>query len=156
MKFKKFLSMSDIKESIKELELNKILDKIGSKTKLSQKEEEFLNKYDSIRDEDIKDYQLLSPERAFSIIQEIIEKNKPIICNIADNQGKIGKIIKSILQDYENQIFEITLIDNTSVKMKDNFLYNIIYDISKDRYSLEVQDEYYEKIPIKNEQIKKI
>lgn len=33
MKFKKFLSMSDIKESIKELELNKILDKIGSKTK---------------------------------------------------------------------------------------------------------------------------
>lgn len=151
MKFKKFLSMSDIKESIKELELNKILDKIGSKTKLSQKEEEFLNKYDSIRDEDIKDYQLLSPERAFSIIQEIIEKNKPIICNIADNQGKIGKIIKSILQDYENQIFEITLIDNTSVKMKDNFLYNIIYDISKDRYSLEVQDEYYEKIPIKNE-----
>ncbi len=151
MKFKKFLSMSNIKESIKELELNKILDKISSKSKLSQKEEEFLNKYDSIRDEDIKDYQLLSPETAFNIISQIIKKNKPIICNITDNQGKIGKMIKSVFQDYKNELFEITLSDNTSVKMKDNFLYNIIYDISKDRYSLEIQDEYFEKIPIKNE-----
>lgn len=149
MNFKNFTM--NIRESLKELELNKILDKISMKSKLSKKEEEFLNNYDKINDNDIKDYQLLSPETAFTIIQQIINKNKPIICNISDKDGKIGKLIVSVYQDYQNEVFELTLIDNSLVKMKDNFLYNIIYDIVKDIYSLEIQDEYYEKIPIKNE-----
>ena len=105
MNFRNFISMSNIRESLKELELNKILDKITMKSKLSKKEEEFLNNYDKIDDSDIKDYQLLSPETAFSIIQQIIAKNKPIICNISDREGIIGKPIKSIYQYYQNEIF---------------------------------------------------
>ena len=31
-------------------------------------------------------------------------------------------------------------------KLHDKFLYNIIYNIKKDQYSLEIQDEYFEKI----------
>ena len=42
MNFKKFLSYFNIRESFKEVELNKILDKISKKVKLSKREEDFL------------------------------------------------------------------------------------------------------------------
>jgi hypothetical protein len=38
-----------------------------------------------------------------------------------------------------------------SHKLHDKFLYNLIYSIKKDEYSLEEQDEYFEKIEAKND-----
>jgi hypothetical protein len=36
-------------------------------------------------------------------------------------------------------------------KMHDKFLYNIIYNIKKNQYSLQEQDEYFEKLNVSNE-----
>ena len=38
-----------------------------------------------------------------------------------------------------------------SVDSEDSNLYNLIYNIKKDEYSLEEQDEYFEKIESKND-----
>jgi hypothetical protein len=35
-------------------------------------------------------------------------------------------------------------------RLDDRFLYNIIYNIKKDEYSLQEQDEYFEKIEASN------
>ena len=40
---------------------------------------------------------------------------------------------------------------NLFIDLKDNYLYNIIYNMQKDSYSLEAEDEFFEKIPVKNE-----
>ena len=40
---------------------------------------------------------------------------------------------------------------NEKHTLEDRFLYNIIYNIKKDEYSLESQDEYFEKIEANNE-----
>lgn len=151
MNFKKFLSYLNIRESFKEVELNKILDKISKKVKLSKREEDFLGKYNDIQDEELKDYTHLSRQNAFERIEKLLQNGKKVICNLHDRDGLIGLEIIKIYNDFENEVCILTFRNGENFKLKDNYLYNIIYNIKKDIYSLEKEDEYFEKIPVKND-----
>jgi len=151
MNFKKFLSYFNIRESFKEVELNKILDKISKKVKLSKREEDFLGKYNDIKDEELKDYTHLSRQNAFERIEKLLQNGKKVICNLHDRDGLIGLEIITIYNDFESEICILTFKNDEKFKLKDNYLYNIIYNLKKDIYSLEKEDEYFEKIPVKND-----
>jgi hypothetical protein len=151
MNFKKFLSYFNIRESIKEIELNKILDKISKKSEISKSEEDFLIKYNDIKDEDLKDYTHLSRQNTFEKIKKLLKDDKKVICNLYDRNGLIGLEITEIYNDFENEICILIFKNGDKFKLKDNYLYNIIYNIKKDFYSLEEEDEYFEKIPVKND-----
>ena len=151
MKFKKFISYFNLRESLKEVELNQILDKISKKIKLTYGEESFLGKFGKVKDDDLKDYKMLSMQSTFEKISDLINNNKKVICDLYDKNGKIGIQIISIYNDYENEICILELKNGEKIDLKDNYLYNIIYNIQKDSYSLEAEDEFFEKIPVKNE-----
>ena len=151
MKFKKFISYFNLRESLKEVELNQILDKISKKMKLTYGEESFLSKFGKVKDDDLKDYKMLSMQSTFEKISDLINNNKKVICDLYDKNGKIGIQIISIYNDYENEICILELKNGEKIDLKDNYLYNIIYNIQKDSYSLQAEDEFFEKIPVKNE-----
>jgi hypothetical protein len=81
----------------------------------------------------------------------LIESGKKVICNLEDRSGKIGLEIISTenLTDEETTILKLK--HSETYKMKDNFLYNLIFDIKKNIYSLEASDEFFEKIPVRND-----
>lgn len=140
-----------IEESIKDNELNRILDKISNKSNLTDSEQEFLNHYNDLNEDDYKDYSYLTNKDVFTKIQDMISNNKRVICNLLDRNGKIDMEIKSINNEsFDDKCF-IVLKNDDEIELKDNFLYNIIFDIKKNEYSLQLQDEYFEKLPIKNE-----
>ncbi len=151
MTFKKFLSYFKLDESLKEIRLNQILDKISKKIKLSKSEQDFLDHYDETTDDDIMDFKMLSKESTFSKIVELLESNKKVICNLIDRDGKIGIQIVQIYNRYDDETSIMTLKNGEKIKLKDNILYNIIYNTDKDEYSLEMEDEFFEKLPVKDE-----
>jgi hypothetical protein len=151
MNFRKFISYLNLSESLKEVELNKILDKISKSINLSSKEKEFLGKYDNIKDDDLKDFKMLSLQSTFEKLQGLIDNNKKVICNLTDRNGKIGIQIVSIYSDYENEVYILNLKNSEKIELKDNYLYNIIYNLQKDIYSLETEEEFFEKLPVRNE-----
>ena len=151
MSFKRFISYFNLRESIKEIELNNILEKISRKKFISSKEKDFLKKYDKLNDVELMDFRMLSLHTTFDKLQEIMEKGKKIICNLIDRDGKINIEIKSIYSDYENEKYVLTLKHDEKIELKDTYLYNIIYNLKKDNYSLEASDEFVEKISVKNE-----
>jgi hypothetical protein len=151
MTFKKFISYFNLNESLKEIRLNKILDKLSKKQKLSDNEKDFLDNYDRISDEDIMDFKMLSKETTFDKISTLLDENKKVICNLHDRDGKIGLQIISIYNDFGSEESILTLKNNQKVKLKDNLLYNILYNSDKNEWLLEMEDEFYEKIPIKDE-----
>lgn len=151
MKFKQWLRLFDLRESLKDSELNRILDKISDGLKLTNSEQTFLNKYDSIKEDDLKDFTHLSRETTYQKIRELLDLNKKVVCDLYDRNGKIGLYITSITNNYNEGTCTLNLKGGETTKMTDNYLYNLIYSIQKDEYSLEVQDEYFEKIPVKDE-----
>jgi hypothetical protein len=151
MNFRKFISYLNLSESLKEVELNKILDKISKSINLSSKEKEFLGKYDNIKEDDLKDFKMLSLQSTFEKLQGLIDNNKKVICNLIDRNGKIGIQIISIYSDYENEVYILNLKNGEKIELKDNYLYNIIYTLQKDIYSLETEEEFFEKLPVRNE-----
>lgn len=151
MTFKKFMSYFRINESLKELRLNQILDKIGNKVKLTKQEQNFLDSYSEIEDEDIMDYKMISKESTFTKLSKLLEDDKKVICNLVDRDGKIGIQIISIYNDFQSETCLLNLKNGEKVKLKDNILYNLLYDVNKDEWSLEMEDEFFEKLPIKDE-----
>lgn len=151
MRFKKFIRHYLMGESIKEIELNRILDKVSKKKELESREKSFLDLYNQTSDDYMKDYMYLSRSTTFSTIRNIMEKGLTIICDLYDKNGLIGLKIENIINDYENERSIIILSHEEKCFLEDKFLYNLIYDSKKNRYSLQAQDEYYEKIPINNE-----
>jgi len=151
MTFKKFISYFKINESLKELRLNQILDKIGKKIKLSKQEQDFLDTYSEIEEEDLMDYKMLSKESTFTKLSKLLDDNKKVICNLVDRDGKIGIQILSIYNDFQSEECTLNLKNGEKIKLKDNILYNIIYDSNKDEWSLEMEDEFFEKLPVKDE-----
>lgn len=151
MKFENWSKYLTLRESVKDDELNRILDKISGHQKLNSREEDFLKKYDQIVDSDISDLTHLSKNTTFEKIKELLSKNKKVICDLYDKEGKINDEIVSIENDYENETSILHLKHGNTNELSDRFLYNINYDFNKDCYSLNVQDEYFEKLPIKNE-----
>jgi len=151
MKIKKIIKYYLLGESLREIELNRILDKIGKKKKLSERERNFLDLYQSTREDEMKDFMLLSKNATFAKVKDLLENNKRIICNLEDNNGKFGLVIISIENDFDEDNCIIYMRGNEKHTLEDRFLYNIIYNTKKDEYSLESQDEYFEKIEANNE-----
>lgn len=151
MTFKKFISYFKLNESIKEIRLNQILDKISNKTKLSKSEQDFLDHYDETSEEDMMDLRMLSKESTFTKISQLLEKGKKVICNLVDKDGKIGIQILQIYNKFDDETSIMTLKNGEKIKLVDNILYNIIYNTNKDEFSLEMEDEFFEKLPIKND-----
>lgn len=146
MKLKKILSY--LGDSIKDMEMNRILDKLHKKFTLTSKEKKFLKFYSSSSDED-KDLMYLSKNTAFKKVKDLLDKNRIVICDLHDRDGKIGLQIVSVSNNIEEEICEVTLKGGNSHQLHDKFLYNLIYNVKKDLYSLQEQDEYFEKIEVK-------
>ena len=151
MKFKKFISYLNLRESLKEIELNSILDKIAKRMKLSSGEETFLDTYDNVKEDELKSFAMLSRQSATEKIDTLIESGKKVICNLEDRSGKVGIQIISTENIPDEEITILKLKHSETYKMKDNFLYNLIFDIKKNIYSLEASDEFFEKIPVRND-----
>jgi len=149
MGFKKFIKYYLLGESVKEIELNRILDKVSKKQSLEDREKNFLDLYNSTSEEDMKDYMYLSKNEAFNKVKGLLEKGKSVICDIYDRNGKIGLPITSIENDFSDETCIVKMKGETC-KLQDKFLYNIIYNNKRDRYSLQTQDEYFEPITISN------
>ena len=124
---------------IKNRELNRILDKISSKTILSNNEKEFIQNFSVLNEIDIQDYSHLSSNDIKNKIISLLENKNIVICNIHDRDGLIGERIISI-NGY------LVKTKNYQIDLKDNVLYNLIYKIDSNSYSIEIQDEYYEKL----------
>lgn len=148
---KKLFKYYILGESLKEIEMNRILEKITKKKKLTDREENFLKLYNETKDDDTKDYMYLSKNTTYRKIKDLIEKKKTVICDLHDRNGKIGLPIISIENDFEEDKCLVQIKGGISHELKDRFLYNIIYNIKKNNYSLQEQDEYYEKIEAKND-----
>lgn len=151
MKFGKWSKYLTLRESVKDDELNRILDKISSHQKITPREEEFLSKYDQIMDKDVSDMSYLSKNGAFIKVSELLEGGKIVICDLYDKDGKINDQIVSVENDFENENCILHLRHGDKAKLYDRFLYNITYDFNHDSFSLSSQDEFFEKIPISNE-----
>lgn len=152
MTFKKFLKYFNINESsYKEKRLNQILDKLGSGIKLTPRENKFLDRYNDTSEEDFKDYKMMTKESTFTKIIELLDNNLKVICNLNDKNGKIGLPIKSIYNDYEKEKTYLELSNGEEIELKDNYFYELNYNFKKDVYDLEVVDEFYEKIPVRND-----
>jgi hypothetical protein len=135
------------KESVKDMELNKIKEKISKRKSLTKRELSFLELYQATsKKEDMKDFLYLSKNTTFSKILELLEKNIKIICNLHDKNGKFGMKIIKIENNFEEETCTVTMEHDEYHKLHDKFLYNLIYNIKKDEYSLEEQDEYFEKL----------
>ena len=150
MKIKKLIKYYLLGESIKEIELNRILDKINSSKKLSDKEINFLNLYQHTREDDMKDFMYLSKNSTYSRVDDLLKEKRTIICNLHDKYGKFGLQISKIENVFEDDICTITMKGGEKHELDDRFLYNIIYNVKKDEYSLQEQDEYFEKIEASN------
>jgi hypothetical protein len=142
MGIKKTLKYYLLGESLKEIELNRILDKISSKKLLSDRENKFLELYNQFVEEDDRDFMYLSKNLTYKKITFLLESNKKVICDLSDRDGKIGLQILKI----ENK--SILMKNNEIHVLQDKFLYNIIYNNKCSQYSLQEQDEYFEKIMI--------
>ena len=130
------------KDNLKVEELNNILDKISLQSSLSEREFDFLDKFENISSDDFKDYNYLTILDLFYIMTKI---NKTIICDIKDKQGKINEQIISVDYNHDECVLVLGL-KHGSYKLTDNFLYKLVFEFKHDNYSLDIQGEYHEKI----------
>jgi len=152
MKFEKWSKYLSLRESVKDDELNRILDKISSHQKLSDREEQFLAKFDQIVDVDLSDKSLLSKNTAFDKVSELLERGKKVICDLYDKDGQINDQIISVENDFESENCILNLKHGDKAELNDRFLYTITYDFNHDTYSLRSQDEFFEKLPVKSDE----
>lgn len=150
MKIKKLIKYYLLGESVKEIELNRILDKISRKKKLTEREMNFLDLYQTTREEEMKDFMLLSKNSACNRVGVMIENGEKVICDLHDRDGKIGLQIIEVENDHQEETCLVRLKGGTSHTLDERFLYNIIYNLKKNSYSLQEHDEYHEKIEAKH------
>ncbi len=146
MKLKKIFKYYVLGESLKEIEINRILDKVSKKIKLTKKEKSFLDLYNHTSKEEDKDFMLLSKSVVSVKIKELIDKSKTVICDLHDRDGKIGVQIIDVINDYEDENSYVIMKDKNKHPLHEKFLYNLIYNTNKNIYSLQEHDEYFEKI----------
>lgn len=145
-KIERFIKYYLFKESVKQMEVKKIMEKISKKKALTKREQNFLELYQATQTEELKDFLYLSKNSTFSKILELLEHNIKVICNLHDKNGKFGMEIIKIENNFEDETCTITMIHDEHHKLHDKFLYNLIYNTKKKEYSLEEQDEYFEKL----------
>jgi len=151
MSFKKWVRHILLNESIKEIELNRILDKISNNKKLDSKEQSFLDLYNSLKDRDMQDYVLLSKQSTFERIKDLIDSGATVICNLSDREGPIGLKIIDMFYNWDAEKVILNLDKGAKFTLDDRFLYNIISK-GNNKWSLEAHDEYFEKLPINKEE----
>jgi hypothetical protein len=151
MGIKRLVKYYFLNESLKEIEMNKILDKISKKLKLTEREDRFLQLYNQTKIDDTKDFMLISKNIVYKKIKDFLSKKKIVICDLKDRDGKIGEPILDVNNDIESDTCQIVMKSGKIKDLHDRYLYNLIYNIKKNQYSLQEHDEYYEKIEAKND-----
>ena len=140
-----------LKESLKDDHLNDILDKIKMGIGLSESELNFIQKYEIMSESDLQDHSHLTKNQVFEKVCKYLERDKTVICDLYDKDGKINDRIISISNLFEDDCCILSLKHGDNVKIYDRFLYKISYNIKKDHYCLEIQSEFFEKITNTNE-----
>jgi len=152
MNIKKMIKHCILGESLKEIEINRILDKIcKKKSKLTKKEMIFLDLYNETQKIENKDWMLLSKSVVATRVKNFIDNGIKVICDLHDRDGKIGIEVIDVINNYEEEFSTLILKGDSKHELHDKFLYNLIYNSKKNYYSLEEQDEYFEKIEANND-----
>lgn len=147
---KKALKYYILGESLKEIEADRILDKLSKKITLSYREVRFLELY-NLKSDTHKDHMYLSKNTTCERIKKLIDNDVIIICDLNDRNGRIGLRIISIDNKHTDDDCIIFMTGDERYKLQDRFLYNLIYNQKTDKYSLQEQGEYYEKISQSND-----
>lgn len=146
MNIKKLIKYYILGTSLRDIELNRILDKISGKESLTDRETRFLELYQTTREDELKDFMLLSKNMVYTKVKALLDDNRTIICNLSDRDGKFGIKITNIDNNHEEDVCIITMKGGIKHEISDRYLYNIIYKEKSDKYSLEEYDEFHEKI----------
>jgi len=147
MGIKKVLKYYLLGESLKEIEVNRILNKVSKKKILTEREKKFLELYNHKIDD--KDLMYLSKNTTCERVKFFLDGGKKVICDLHDRNGLIGLPVLDVVNNYEDEFGLIIMKDETH-QLNDRFLYNLIYNNKLNRYSLQEQDEYFEKLEVKN------
>jgi hypothetical protein len=150
MKIKRLVKYYLLGKSLKEIEMDRILEKISKKLTLTKKESDFLNLYNRRSNSD-QDYMMLSKNMTYEKIKDLLGKNRSVICDLNDRDGKIGLPIIDIKNSIDDEKCLIVMKDNITHNLHDKYLYNLIFNIKRDNYSLQEHDEYFEKIEASND-----
>ena len=151
MGLKKTLKYYILGESLKEIEANRILDKVSKKKALSDRENRFLELYNYKSEETPKDLMYLSKNTTCERVRTLLDGDMMVICDLSDRNGKIGLPILNIENIHSDEDCIIFMRGDETYKLQDRFLYNLIYNQKLNKYSLQEQGEYYEKIEQNNE-----
>ncbi len=151
MGLKKTLKYYILGESLKEIEANRILDKVSKKKALSDRENRFLELYNHKSEEFPKDFMYLSKNTTCERVKNLIDNGSSVTCDLSDRNGRIGLPILNIENIHSEDDCTVFMRDNETYKLQDRFLYNLIYNQKLNKYSLQEQGEYYEKINHENE-----
>ena len=151
MGLKKALKYYILGESLKEIEANRILEKISKKKSLSDREKRFLELYNYKSEETPKDLMYLSKNTTCERVRTLLDGNMMVICDLSDRNGRIGLPILNIENIHSEDDCTLFMKGDETYKLQDRFLYNIIYNQKSNKYSLQEQGEYYEKIEQSNE-----
>lgn len=148
-KVKNILKYHLLDEKHKIMEFEKIMDKISKNKSITKKEKIFLKLFTGNKVK--KDYLYLSKNFTFYKIIELLEEGLVIICNLKDRNGKIGLKILKIENNFEEDTCKVMMKGEEIHNLEDKYLYNLIYNVENNEYSLEEQDEYFEKIEFGND-----
>lgn len=143
MKVNKWIKHVIFKKSLKEIELDRILDKINDGEELTQRERRFLDLYKTSTSEDLQDYVFLTDKSVYQKLNDLLEKKVKVVCNLTDDKGNIGKEIISVFINYESDIIVLKLKGGSSLILRDHFFYSIIN--MGDYYTLESGERFIEK-----------
>jgi hypothetical protein len=147
MGIKKVLKYYLLGESLKEIEVNRILNKISKKSVLTDRENKFLELYNHRNDD--KDLMYLSKNTTCERVKFFLDNGKKVICDLHDRNGLIGLPILDVENNYDEEN-GLIIMRNENHELNDKFLYNLIYNNKLNRYSLQEQDEYFEKLEVRN------
>jgi hypothetical protein len=147
MDIKKVLKYYILGDSLKEIEINRILNKVSKKSILTERENRFLELYYHINED--KDLMYLSKNTTCERVKIFLDDGKKVICDLHDRDGLIGLPIIDIQNNYDEES-GLVIMKNETYELKDRFLYNLIYNQKLNKYSLQEQDEYFEKLEVKN------
>jgi len=142
--------MKLVNENIKNTYLNHLLDKLSDGKRLNKSQLYFLNNIDKIKDSYIKDHKYKTNYDIYLVMMDILDNKTTIRYGIKDNIDSFGEKITKVYRNNDDQII-IELENNKEKEIKDNYLYNIVFNIDKFEYEFMEQDEYFEKIPLKND-----
>lgn len=134
----------------KPMEISNIINSIKSKI---VKANDFLRDSPETTDDLKRDYMLLGKLKTSEVVNDLIENNETVICNLKDRDGKIGLKVASIdREDIDSEEYLINLVGGKSHFLYDRFLYNVKWVSKRKEFSLEEHDEYFEKIEVRNDE----